>query len=81
MLHRKKRKVDIIDYQFLKKKKVPSVSSNIIKSQNESFHKIVDKIVIKDRTLYIKGVSKLTQDLNLPPFLHQVVGKKEQFDS
>ena len=27
---------------------------------------------------YIKGVAKLTQDLNLPPFLHQVVGKLEK---
>ena len=29
--------------------------------------------------IYIKGVLKLTQDSNLP-FLHQIVGKKEQFD-
>ena len=27
---------------------------------------------------YIKSVAKLTQDLNLPPFLHQVVGKPEK---
>ena len=31
-----------------------------------------------DRSHYIKDVPKLTQDLNLPPFLHQVVGNPDK---
>ena len=28
--------------------------------------------------IYIKGIPKLMQDLNLPPFSHQVVGNPEK---